>query len=136
MVESIVFMSLLFVLCLLGLPIVAIVVLISRATSSTSKERMEMIKRGMIPPEKVEHKPNRLKSLRTGLGAIGLGVGAIASIFVLEYMLITSNPMYILLIVLGTIFICYGIAYAIYYLISKNQLDAEDEQDSELKDKL
>lgn len=81
MVESIVFMSLLFVLCLLGLPIVAIVVLISRATSSTSKERMEMIKRGMIPPEKVEHKPNRLKSLRTGLGAIGLGVGAIASIW-------------------------------------------------------
>lgn len=109
-----------------GLPVSAIIVLIVRLTSSTNKERMEMIKRGMIPPEKVEHAPSRLRTLRAGMGAIGGGIGAILSVFVLEYMLITSNEVYKLLISLGVIFLCFGVGFTVYYLISKNKIDSEE----------
>lgn len=114
------------IICAVGLPVVAIIVLIVRLTSSTNKERMEMIKRGMIPPEKTEQTPSRLRTLRAGMGAIGGGIGGILSVFVLEFMLITSNPGYQFLIVMGTIFLCFGIAFTAYYFISKDKIDSED----------
>jgi len=114
------------IICAIGLPVIAIIILIIRLTSSTNKERMEMIKRGMIPPEKTEQTPSRLRTLRAGMGAIGGGVGAILSVFVLRFVLITSNMGYTFLIVMGTILLCFGIAFTVYYFISKNKIDSED----------
>lgn len=120
------FTGLVAVLCIFGLPIVAVIVLIVRLTSSTKKERMEMIKRGMIPPEKVDQTPSRLRTLRAGMGAIGGGLGGIVSVLLLECVFTTSNELYQMLIVLGTIFLCFGIAFTIYYVISKNKIDEEE----------
>lgn len=113
------------IICIFGLPTIAIIVLIVRVTSSTKKERMEMIKRGMIPPEKVKSAPSRLRTLRAGMGAVGVGVGAILSVVLLELVSI-KNEDYLLLLALGTIFVCFGISFTIYYVISRKEIDAEE----------
>lgn len=113
------------IVCTVGLPVTAIIVLIVRLTSSTNKERMEMIKRGMMPPEKVNHAPSRLRTLRAGMGAVGGGVGAILSVIILNSIVI-ENEAYQLLIALGTIFVCFGIAFTIYYIISQKEIEAEE----------
>ena len=113
------------IICAIGLPVTAVIVLIVRLTSSTNKERMEMIKRGMIPPEKVNHAPSRLRTLRAGMGAIGGGVGALLSVVLLE-LVSTEKEGYQLLITLGTIFVCFGIAFTIYYVISRKEIEAEE----------
>lgn len=113
------------IVCIFGLPITAVIVLIVRLTSSTNKERMEMIKRGMIPPEKVNHAPSRLRTLRAGMGALGGGVGALLSVVLLE-LVSTENEGYQLLLALGTIFVCFGIAFTIYYVISQKEINADE----------
>lgn len=111
------------ILCIFGLPIVAVIVLIVRLTSKTSKERLEMIKRGMIPPEKVEENPNRLKTLRTGMGAIGCGVGAILGILIVQGCFQEIESYMQLVIILSLIALCYGIAFTIYYVISGKEME-------------
>lgn len=111
---------------LFGVPGVAIIILIVRLTSSTNKERMEMIKRGMIPPEKVEHTPSRLRTLRAGMGGIGGGIGAILGLFLLEYQFQGANELYQMMIILSSVFICFGISFVIYYVISKDKIDSEE----------
>ncbi len=113
------------IVCIFGLPITAVIVLIVRLTSSTNKERMEMIKRGMIPPEKVNHAPSRLRTLRAGMGSLGGGVGALLSVVLLE-LVSTENEGYQLLLALGTIFVCFGIAFTIYYVISQKEINADE----------
>lgn len=114
------------IFCAVGLPVVAIIVLIVRLTSSTKKERMAMIQRGMIPPEKVEHTPSRLRTLRAGMGGIGGGIGAILGLFLLEYQFQGANELYQMMIILSSVFICFGISFVIYYVISKDKIDSEE----------
>lgn len=114
------------IFCAVGLPVIAIIVLIVRLTSSTKKERMAMIQRGMIPPEKVESAPSRLRTLRTGMGGVGAGLGAIISLLLLEYCFVGADELTQFMIVLGSILLCFGIAFVIYYVISKDKIDSEE----------
>lgn len=113
------------VIFIFGAPGIAIIILIIRLTSSTNKERMEMIKRGMIPPEKIEHTPSRLRTLRAGMGGIGGGIGALVSLLAIEYCFQDDNVMYQMLIILGSVLFFFGIAFVIYYIISKDKIDSE-----------
>lgn len=114
------------IFCAVGLPVVAIIILIIRLTSSTKKERLEMIRRGMIPPEKVETAPSRLRTLRAGMGGFGLGIGAILSILLVENCFTELNEAYQMLLVMGVMFLCFGIAFVIYYVISEGKIDTEE----------
>lgn len=114
------------IFCAVGLPVLAVIILIVRLTSSTKKERLEMIRRGMIPPEKIESAPSRLRTLRAGMGGIGAGVGAILSFVLLEYCFPDVLEVYQMLIVLGSVLFFFGIAFVIYFVISEGKMDSEE----------
>lgn len=120
------FIAIFAIFCLFGLPVTAIIILIIRLTSSTKKERLEMIRRGMIPPERVETAPSRLRTLRAGMGGIGAGIGAILSIVLLQCCFSEIDEVYQMLIVVSSILLCFGIAFIIYYVISKDKMDSEE----------
>lgn len=113
------------IFCAVGLPVIAVIILIIRLTSSNKKERLEMIRRGMIPPEKVESAPSRLRTLRSGMGGLGIGIGAILSVILLECVFTQLDEVYQMLVVLGTVLTSFGIAFVIYYVISEGKMDSE-----------
>ena len=122
------FIAIFAIFCLFGLPILAGIILIIRLTNSDKKERLEMIKRGMIPPEKKEVQPSRLRTLRTGIGAIGIALGLIIGVILINYVFGNLEDLEMFVVIVGSTFLFFGIAYVIYYIISKDKIEKEDEE--------
>ena len=106
-----------------ALPIIATAYIIVLLLRSRYKERMELIKQGIVPQSQPKPVPNKYISLRNGFLCIGLALGIIIGIVVTE---MTSLEVYTnILIILSSVLLFLGIAYVLFFLITKNK-DLED----------
>lgn len=100
--------------------------------SGKNKERMAMIAQGIIPQEAERKKkgtPERLRTLRTALGAIGAGVGVVVGIILNNYVLVELDTLEKLAVVAGFASLFFGIGYTIYFIVSKDKIAKEAETD-------
>ncbi len=107
------------IISIFALPMITAMVLIYKKLSSVHKERMELIKQGIIPPNEPKRKstPNRYRSLRNGIILIGLGIGFIVGILGTNYLVIgEDNPF--LFVIASTVFFL-GIGYTVFFIITK-----------------
>ena len=128
------------ILSTVALPIIVGSILIFNKINSTHKERMGLIKQGIIPPVAPKRKPekqntpNRYVSLRNGIILIPLGIGFIAGFLGIKYLVIgEDNPFFFLA---ASIVLFLGIGFLVFYLITKNvkeynSLDSDLEDDAE-----
>ena len=128
------------ILSTVALPIIVGSILIFNKINSTHKERMGLIKQGIIPPVAPKRKPekqstpNRYVSLRNGIILISLGIGFIAGFLGIKYLVIgEDNPFFFLA---ASIVLFLGIGFLVFYLITKNvkeynSLDSDLEDDAE-----
>lgn len=118
------------IISIFALPPIAIVVVLLKFNASKRAERMALIKQGIIPQE-AENKrtPNRLRTLRTALGAIGGGIGAIVGIILTKVAFSSDGLIIQSIVVAGSTLIIYGIAFVIYYLISKDKIEMENTEE-------
>ena len=118
------------ILSVLVVPVVAIVFVLLKFQASKSKERMAIINQGMIPQEANIKKsvPNRLRTLRTALGAIGIGV-AVIGIILNKYVLLELSTLENLAVLVACSSLFFGIGYITYYVISKDKIGTENEEE-------
>ena len=127
------------ILSTIALPIATGLILGFKKINSDHKERMGLIKQGIIPPDaprkpKQQTTPNRYVSLRNGIILISLGIGFIAGFLGIKYLVIgEDNPFFFLA---ASIVLLLGIGFLVFYLITKNvkeynSLDSDLEDDAE-----
>lgn len=111
------------IICIFGLPVILGSYVLVRLITSNNKERLELAKHGIIPPQKVKPSPNRYRSLRNGIICIGIALGLIVGLIV-----ITSSSFieYIefLIVASSTIFFM-GLAYIVFYLLVKDKNESD-----------
>lgn len=107
------------IICIFALPILVVGYVIVRVTTHNNKERLELARQGIIPPNQTVPSPNKYRSLRNGILCIGIAAGLITGIFLI------NDQSYIdyikFLIVCSSTILCMGIAYVIFFLIIRNK---------------
>lgn len=119
------FIPIIAIICIFGLPVIVIGYVITRAINSNNKERMELARHGIVPPERAKPAPNKYRSLRNGYLCIGLALGLIAGIITIVNVVL--DPEIRFLIVLSSAILFLGIAYVLFYLTVKNKTDLDNE---------
>ncbi len=124
---------LLAIICTIGLPIVAGMVLGLRWMKTRNEERMGLINQGIIPPDNPKRKatPNRFVALRNGILLVAIGIGIIVGFLCSEYLVIGQGNEF--WITGSTVVFFMGVGYLIYFIISqkipnkyqKEELDPE-----------
>jgi len=89
-----------------------------------NKERMELIKQGIIPSQQMKAAPNKLIALRNGCLTIGLALGIIIGIIV-DYN-IDNSDMSSFLIMLSSSILFLGIGYIVFFLLVKDRETDEE----------
>lgn len=117
--------------CAVALPIVFAIVALCVIVKSRHEERMKMIEKGIILAEP-EKPANRYPALRNGLFMIGLALGIIVGILV--------QPLFLggdfdLLIVPMFAVLFGGLAFVLYFYLSRKMLLKEETEDDENKRK-
>jgi len=90
-----------------------------------NRERMELIKQGIIPSQQMKASPNKLVALRNGCLAVGLALGIIVGLIV-DYQ-IDYSDMGSFLILLSSSVLFIGISYIAFYLLVRNK-ETDDEE--------
>ena len=117
------FAAIIAIISIFALPLITAMVIILKKLNSTHKERMGLIKQGIIPPgaprkPKQQTTPNRYVSLRNGIILISLGIGFIAGFFGIQYLVIgEDNPFFFLA---ASIVLFLGIGFLVFFLITRN----------------
>lgn len=113
------------ILCGCGLPLVLAIVAVVMTTKSRHEERMKMIENGISLNQQKAPKrnPNRYTSLRNGLVLIGFSIGLVIGICL--YPFIPDDSDFVELIVPAVTVLFGGIAYVIYFMISRNLEEKE-----------
>lgn len=121
------------ILCTIGLPITAGLVIGLNAVRNNHKERMGLINQGIIPPNKSKQKstPNRFVSLRNGIVLIALGIGIIVGFLCSEYLVIGQGNEF--WVTGASVVFFLGTGYLVYFLLTlKMPLTTQkDETDQE-----
>lgn len=102
-----------------GLPIGLGGYILIKLIHGRSKERMELIKQGIVPESYPKSVPNKYISLRNGFLCIGVALGSIIGIVVTESMCMDS-PLNVFVIGSGVLLFL-GIAYVLFFLITKDK---------------
>lgn len=89
-----------------------------------NKERMELIKQGIIPSSQTKAAPNKFTALRNGCLFIALAIGIFVGLIV-DYFLDYSD-MGSFLIMLSSSIMFLGIGYVVFYLLVRNK-NADEE---------
>ncbi|MFR9165506.1 MAG: DUF6249 domain-containing protein [Dysgonomonas sp.] len=84
-----------------------------------NKERMELIKQGLIPSERAKSSPNKYTSLRNGCLFSGTAIGIIVGL-ISDYLL-NFEKLNSLLIIISSTVLFIGIAYIIFFLLVKDK---------------
>lgn len=113
------------IICVFAVPVVVIGYVIIRTTGSSNKERMELARHGIVPPDRKKPAPNKYRSLRNGYLCIGLALGLIAGIITIVNSVF--NPDIQFLIVSASTLLFLGIAYVLFYITVKDKKEIEDE---------
>jgi len=107
------------ILCTIGLPITAGLVIGLNAVRNDHKERMGLISQGIIPPNRSKQKsnPNRLVSLRNGIVLVALGIGIIVGFLCSEYLVIGQGNEF--WVTGASVVFFLGIGYLAYFLVTQ-----------------
>lgn len=106
------------------IPVISIAGLLFYLFRTRYKERMELIKQGLVPSAQVKATPNKYIALRNGCLAISLAFGIILGMIIDS--LIDYSDMGSFLIMVSSAVLFLGIGYTVYYLLVKNnEIDEE-----------
>ena len=117
------------VVCIFGLPILAVAFVLVKLITSNNKERLELARHGIIPPVQSKPSPNKYRSLRSGILCIGIAVGLISGLTLMSgYKSTEDYSGYVVfvdyvkfLIVCSTTIFCLGLSYIVFYFIVRNK---------------
>lgn len=99
-------------ICVIGLPMVMAIVVLVKSIQAKHAERMAMIDKGVVL-EEPEKRTNKYNALRNGLLLIGLAIGAMAGMWIGNYMNNWQGDFMIFIFtVLGG-----GISFIIYFFV-------------------
>ncbi|MGI6574242.1 MAG: DUF6249 domain-containing protein [Fermentimonas sp.] len=115
------------VICAVGLPIVAGMVLGIQWIKARNMERMGLINQGIIPLDSPRRRrsPNRLVSLRNGIVLIALGIGIIVGFLCMEYLVIGSGNTF--WVIGASVVFFLGVGYLTYFLVVQKMPHLEKE---------
>lgn len=113
------------ILCAIGLPVGFGMYLALVAIRSKHKEKMELIKQGIVPAGQSKPTPNKYRTLRNGFLCIGIALGVIIGLLVSEYTTMGENNEYF--VIGGSVLLFLGIAYVAFYLIVKDKKDIDSD---------
>jgi hypothetical protein len=123
------------IVCIFGLPILAVAFVLVKLITSNNKERLELARHGIIPPVHSKPSPNKYISLRNGIMCIGIAIGLVMGMYFASFITDTWNGdvsmeyarqsfhyfnMQFFTICSTTIF-CLGLSYIVFYFIVKNK---------------
>lgn len=119
------------ILCTIGLPVCFGMYLGLTSIRAEHKERMDLIRQGIIPPERMKKKanPNRLVSLRNGIVLIALGIGVIVGFLCSENL--TSDHDNEFWIIGASIVFFLGLGYLTYFLVTQKMAIAQPREEPE-----
>lgn len=107
------------ILFVIALPIGLSGYVLIRLIQGRNKERMELIKQGIVPQAYPKPVPNKYISLRNGFLCIGVALGLIIGILVTESIDI-DMPLN-MLVVVSSVLLFLGFAYVLFFLITKDK---------------
>lgn len=107
------------IVCIFGLPVLAVAFVLVKLITSNNKERMELARHGIVPPVQAKPSPNKYRSLRNGILCIGIAVGLVAGIILTSC---KGYEYYVeFLIICSSTILCLGLSYIVFYLIVKDK---------------
>lgn len=112
------------ILSAVALPIVLGVYLCIKVLAARHKERMELIKQGIMPAEQSKPTPNKYRSLRNGILCIGIALGLIISLIICQAMELSEDAGF--LVVASGILLFLGIAYVVFYMLVNKDKEIDD----------
>lgn len=116
------------IICAVGLPVVLGIVLGYQAIKGRHEERLAMIEKGFIL-EEPEKKANRYPALRNGLFMIGLSLGIIVGLFMSPILPFMNDWIDLTVPTMAILF--GGIAFVIYFFLSRHLQSKEKEKNAE-----
>lgn len=119
------FVPIIAILSSVALPIGLGMYLGLRSISTKHKERMELIKQGIIPPEQTKPTPNKYRSLRNGILCISIALGLIIALIISYVMHLDEDQAF--WVVASGILLFLGLGYVVFYLMVKNKKEFEDD---------
>lgn len=114
------------ILCVIGLPMVFLIVIGVKMVKSRHEERMEMIRQGIIL-EEPEKKANRFVALRNGLLLVGIAAGILVGLSISQSLFEDTFTGYFILFTMPILFA--GIAFLAYFFIVKSMQKSDEEKD-------
>lgn len=105
-----------------GIPMLAIYLGIYN-TKMKSRENMELIKQGIIPPqpERMKPAPNKYRSLRNGFLCIGIGLGIIVGLIIYNNSSLDLGKGEYMFVMGASILFFLGIAYVAFFMVVKDK---------------
>ncbi len=113
------------ILSAVALPIGLGMYLAIRSNNQKHKERMELIKQGLMPPSDEKTPPNRLKTLRNAVLLIGIGLGLVVGLLISKAMYLDEDNAF--WVVAPSILFFLGASFLVYFKLSKKYEDNQDE---------
>lgn len=115
------------ILSTIALPIGLGMYIVIRSINSKHKERMELIRQGIVPPEETKPTPNKYRSLRNGILLVGIALGLIISLIVSYQMDFDEDSAFF--VVAPTVLLFLGLGYLLFYLLVRNKKEFQDDSE-------
>lgn len=116
------------ILSTIALPIGFGMYLALRSINTKHRERMDLIRQGIVPPDdshKVKPTPNRYRSLRNGFLCIGVALGILTGYVIMYSTDIDEDEGFF--IFTAAILLFLGLAYIAFYLITSKKSDQDND---------
>lgn len=117
------------IICTIGFPVFLGLIASYMSIKSRHEERMALIEKGINPVEsrRREKTPNSYPALRNGMFMVGIAVGTLVGLFLLPYIPDESDWSILTVPILAILF--GGIAFILYFFISRKMYAAEQQRD-------
>ena len=113
------------ILSAVALPIGLGMYIAIKSIISRHKERMELIRQGIVPQDQAKPTPNRYRSLRNGFLCIGIALGIIIGFIATDLLHIGENNDF--MIIGASVLLFLGLAYVLFYTMTKDKKGFDDD---------